>query len=98
MKDIFKQSVPRDGDPADAETSADVAFVSGGLKAALYTKNSVRETILNDVSQALNCDAEDLTFLFESSNDTESDNNIYDFPDADRRRRVIRENHLNAAE
>lgn len=98
MKHIFKQSVPRNGNPADAKISADVAFVTGGIKAAFHTKNAVRETILDDVSQALNCSSEDLAFLFENNDASETESNVFDFPDADRRRWVIRENQLNAAE
>ena len=97
MKDIFTAHEPRTGKPTDQSASADVAFVSAGLVAAFHTKKTVRETILSDVSNALNCKSEDLEFLFSDEQDDDSSAD-FDFPDAERRRRVMRENRMDAAE
>ncbi len=80
------------------DASADVVFISGGLKAAMNTRSTVRDNILGDVCQALNCKPEALDFLFEGGGKLDDDEADFDFPDAERRRKIIRDNHLDAAE
>ncbi len=84
--------------PVQADASADVVFISGGLKAAQNSRSAIRNSVLGDVSKALNCQPEDLSFLFDNSKSTDSDFDVFDFPDAERRRMVIRNNRLDVAE
>lgn len=97
MKTPFHPVTPRNVTPVSFEPAADVVFITGGLKAALHSQNHIRDNVLGDVSEALNCTPEDLNFLFEDGENREDDT-IFDFPDEDRRRKVMRDNFLDAAE
>lgn len=96
MKKPFEISEPRDTKPVDVAPRADVSFISAGIKAAQNSQTEVRDLVLEDVSQALACTPKDLEFLFKSTE--EDENTIYDFPDSERRRKVIAHNNLDAAE
>lgn len=98
MKLPFRHGKPRKGRPVDARENAEVVFVSGGLKAAMNTPPSVRQKIIHDVSEALNCSPLELEFLFSGTGTDADEASIYDFPDSERRRRIIRDNRLDAAE
>lgn len=98
MKPPFKNGKRRKGRPVDQRASAEVVFISGGIKAAMNTPHAVRQKIMSDVSEALNCTSAELAFLFSGCEPQIDDTSIYDFPDSERRRRVIRENRLDAAE
>lgn len=97
MTKLFKDAAPRKVNPVDAQQNADVNFIAAGLKAARNSRNDIRATVLDDVSKALDCTPEDLSFLFKGVPEDE-DVTIYDFPDSERRRQVIAYNNLDAAE
>ena len=98
MKTVFENRPPRQLAPVTQDASADVVFISGGLKAAKNSRKLVRSNVLDDVSEALNCQPEELSFLFDSESTIASDSEIFDFPDSERRRTVIRNNQLDMAE
>lgn len=81
--------------PVSSETTSEMLFIQGGLRAARNSPPSIRETVMNDLSHIMGCSTESLEFLFGSDQD---DKSIYDFPDSERRRQVIRDNKLDAAE
>lgn len=98
MKPPFKNGKRRKGRPVDQRASAEVVFITGGIKAAMNTSPSVRNKIVKDVSEVLNCTPLELEFLFGGTEADADEATIYDFPDSERRRRIIRENRLDAAE
>lgn len=71
------------------------SFIIGGISAAQHSDRAQKGGILSDVAHVLGCSVEALGFLIGPS---KSDNRDFDFPDAERRRFVGRENHLNIAE
>lgn len=83
--------------PVKAQTSSDVMFLSGALRAAKHASPSVRQKILSDIQTYSNTDPAEVEFLFGSNNDN-NDHAVFDFPDSDRRRQYIRDNLLDAAE
>ncbi len=98
MKQPFENGKPRIERPVDLGASAEVVFVSGGIKAAMNTPPAMRQKIIQDVSEALNCEPLDLEFLFSPQKAETDEASIYDFPDSERRRQIIRSNQLDAAE
>lgn len=98
MKLPFENGTRRKGRPVEQAATAESVFISGGLKAAMNTPPAVRRKIMKDISAALECDPVELEFLFSQSPTPLNDAAVYDFPDAERRRSVIRENRLDAAE
>ena len=96
MKKPFEISEPRVTKPVEVAPRSDVTFISAGIKAAQNSQTEVRDMVLEDVSQALACAPKDLEFLFSPTDD--DDNEVYDFPDSERRRKVISYNNLDAAE
>lgn len=96
MKKPFEISEPRVANPVEVRPQADVTFISAGIRAAQNSQSDVRNAVVKDVSDALSCAPKDLDFLFESSD--EDDATIYDFPDSERRRKIIAYNNLDAAE
>lgn len=98
MKNMFVRGTARRACALTADPSADVKFILGGLKAAQNSQRSVRENVMIDVSKALNCDPKDLDFLFAGSHESDSHASIFDFPDSERRRSIIRNNVVDAAE
>ncbi len=96
MNKLFRRTSIDDA-PISNPASSDVVFIAGGLKAAKNCPEIHRQKVLHDVSQVLQCTPQDLNFLFDAQGD-EPDNSIYDFPDSERRRQVLRHNGLLAAE
>jgi hypothetical protein len=97
MKNVFQDNKSQVTDPVDHPPSDDVLFVQGGLLAAKNSRPSVKKKIMQDVSGALGCAQGELDFIFSNENDAEGVS-VFDLPDAKRRRRVIKSNHLDAAE
>lgn len=96
--DIFSSDRPEEvRDPEHVALSADVMFLTGALKAAKNTPPRIREKVLMDIQAIMKCSAEELEFMFSAHNDN-SDHSVYDFPDSERRRMIIRNNNLDAAE
>lgn len=79
------------------EASADVMFVAGAMRAAKHTSPEVRAKILEDVQAFTQTPPEHLGFMFATDNDN-NDHAVFDMPDAERRRQIIRDNFLDAAE
>jgi len=77
---------------------SDVQFIQGALKAAKNSSSQIRELVLKDLCSVLGCRLGDLEFLFSDSGVQGDEVGIYDFPDASRRRKIITDNHLIAAE
>lgn len=98
MKSPFHKSSRQKIAPLSTKPTAEVVFIAAGLKAALYSQTAIRASVLNDVSKALNCPPEALNFLFNANDEREKDQNVFDFPDEIRRRTIIRDNFLDAAE
>ena len=96
MKNLFKKGEPVNVGPVESGKAAEVAFVAAGIKAAQNSRLATRQSVVSDVCQALSCQPNDLEFLFGAAND--DDETVYDFPDSERRRMVIRYNNLDAAE
>lgn len=71
------------------------SFIIGGISAAQHSNKAQKGGILSDVAHVLGCSVEALAFLIGPS---PSENSDFDFPDAERRRFVGRQNHLNIAE
>ena len=97
MKNLFKDDAPVSVKPVETGNAADVTFVAAGIKAAQNLPRKHRRSVVIDVCQALRCKPHDLEFLFDAAND-DDDETVYDFPDSERRRMVIRYNNLDAAE
>lgn len=95
MKKPFEDSKPRKVKPVEVSLRADVTFISAGIIAAQNSDTTTRDNVIADISNVMSCASEDLDFLFKSSDD---DPSIYDFPDSERRRKVIAYNKLDAAE
>lgn len=98
MKNPYRKLAKRKPVPMRPEPAADVVFVVGGLKAAFHSQKTVRNNVMSDVSKVLNCDPGELDFLFGHDSHSGAELDVFDFPDSDRRRQVIRKNHLDAAE
>ncbi len=81
----------------EARTDADVIFLMGAIRAAQNASPEVREKILLDVQLHTQTTANELRFLFAGDNNNE-DHSAFDMPNAERRRVVIRNNLLDAAE
>ena len=84
-------------DPVVKAHSADVVFMAGALRAAKNSPPAIREKILADLQDHVDYDASELAFLFDGETD-HNDHALYDFPDSERRRKIIRDNRLDAAE
>ncbi len=79
------------------EASADVMFVAGAMRAAKHASPEVRAKILADVQALTQTPGEHLDFMFATDNDN-NDHSVFDMPDSERRRQIIRNNFLDAAE
>lgn len=77
--------------------SNDVLFFHGAIKAAQNSSPKVRDKILTDLGVMMNCDPAQFQYLFDAQNDHHN-HSFYDFPDSERRRLIIRNNRLDAAE
>lgn len=97
MKSPFDNQPEGHNDPVDNDMAAEVMFIQGAIRAARNVKPELREKLMRDLSMALACSPAELEFLFEQGEDIDP-RELYDFPDSERRRRVIRENRLDAAE
>ncbi len=84
--------------PVAQRRTADVLFLSGALKAAKNTSPDIRKKILTDIISHTEYSETELSFLFSDIPQEAHDPKIYDFPDSERRRQVIRANRLDAAE
>ena len=98
MPKIFNDiSGGRKSKPEVLRLSDDVLFLSGAVRAAQNVPDHLRAKILWDIQDVLNCSDGELDFLFGTANDM-SDVNVFDLPNAERRRSIIRYNLLDAAE
>ncbi|WP_371396856.1 hypothetical protein [Fretibacter rubidus] len=91
LDEPFSMEADADIQPPNPEQS----FIIGGISAAQHSNNAHKGGILADVAHVLGCSVEALGFLIDPSPHSNSD---FDFPDAERRRFIGRENHLNIAE
>ena len=99
MPKIFDtENAVRDTELEIKAKSADVQFLSGALRAAKYASPKIRQKVLSEITDRLDCSAEELAFMFDGAKNDNSDNRAYDFPDSERRRKFIRDNFLDAAE
>ncbi len=96
-KQIFETSEIKEPNPVLTETSSDVLFMAGALRAAKHSSPKIRQKILNDISAYSSIPANEVAFMFASDNDN-NDHAVFDFPDSERRRLCIRNNMLDAAE
>jgi len=98
MKRIrFNREFQQEPKPAETERDADIVFLVGAINAAQNASPKVREKILADVQQYTQTSAKELSFLFAEDNNND-DNSVFDMPNAERRRMIIRNNLLDAAE
>lgn len=72
-----------------AETSAEFNFISACLKVAYNSVGTTREKVTQEVADLLECNIEDLNFMFNDRPSRASENEIFDFPDSERRRAAI---------
>lgn len=83
--------------PVDAQLGADVMFITGALRAAKNSSPEIRQKILSDIQTFTNTSASAVEFMFAPNNDN-NDHSVFDMPDSQRRRKLICDNHLDAAE
>ncbi len=93
----FNSEVRNELNAVETELDADIVFLMGAIKAAQNASPTVREKILSDVQQHTKTTAEELRFLFAADNNND-DHSVFDMPNAERRRMIIRHNLLDAAE
>jgi len=98
MSKLFDDSLnAHEPKPEKMEHSTDVMFLAGAIRAAKNSNSKIRQKLMADMRSVLKCSNEELEFLI-AANNHNFDKSIYDFPDADRRRYVIENNLLDAAE
>jgi len=83
--------------PVEVKQSSDVIYISSAIKVAINASKPVRRKIVKNLGVLLNASPEQFDFMF-SSEDDNTDNSVFDFPDSARRRAVIRHNIIDAAE
>ncbi len=83
--------------PQSAILSNDVTFIVGAIRAAKNSPPHIRHKVISDIVDVIGCKPDDLEFLFVPQNDNECHEH-FDFPNSARRRQVIRDNELDAAE
>lgn len=98
MRKVFETTGKKDMvTPMVPARSPESLLVEGAVRAAKHSTAAVKQKILSDIAPVLGCRPNDLEFLFSSQNDN-SNHEWYDFPDAERRRKIIRDNYPDAAE
>lgn len=97
IKHVFETGGKIQSKPVVPETNADVMFMSGALKAAQNSPPEIRAKILSDVQAFTNIAASEVAFMFDPESDN-NDHSVFDMPDSERRRQIIRDNLLDAAE
>ncbi len=74
---------------AIVEMSPEFSFISACLKVAFNSVGTTREKVTNEVADLLECDITDLDFMFNDRSTNMSDNEVFDFPDSERRRAAL---------
>lgn len=74
----------------------ELVFITGCLKVAGNTVGDIRAKVISEAAQVLGCEPSALDFLFSDQALNNADTDVYDFPDAARRRFVIETAHLAA--
>lgn len=97
IKNVLEAGKRNTTKPVVNEPSADVMFMSGALKAAQNSPPEIRAKILSDVQAFTNIAASEVAFMFDLNSDN-NDHSVFDMPDSERRRQIIRDNLLDAAE
>lgn len=97
IKNVLEAGKRNTSKLAANEPSADVMFMSGALKAAQNSPPEIRAKILSDVQAFTNIAASEVAFMFDQNSDN-NDHSVFDMPDSERRRQIIRDNFLDAAE
>ena len=96
-KKVFETGNIAEPTKVATEASADVMFVAGAMRAAKFASPEIRAKILADVQAFTQTPSERLDFMFATDNDN-NDHAIFDMPDSERRRQIIKNNFLDAAE
>lgn len=96
-KNMFLSDQADEQEPISRKPSADVLFMSGAIRAAQNSSPVIRQKILQDISRHVDVSPQSLEFMFTSEHNN-SDRAVFDFPDSQRRRKIILENYLDAAE
>ena len=96
-KKIFDTGIEKPILPLEAQTRSDVLFMAGAMRAARNSSPSVRAKIMADIEALTSTSSETLAFMFSFDNDN-NDHAVFDFPDSERRRLIIQNNRLDAAE
>lgn len=97
MKRLYKDNLISNRElPVSVDIANDVTFLHGALRAAQNSRALVRDKIINDIIEVLECEADEIEFLFK--HEPQNDQEIFDFPDDERLRFVMRNNFLDAAE
>lgn len=73
-------------------------FVRACLRVAMYSKGAVRDKVIAEACEVLECSPEELEFLMGHTLSVEGENQIFDFPDSERRRQALDAQNLMAAE
>lgn len=71
------------------EPSAEFSFISACLKVAYNSVGTTREKVTQEVAEILECEIESLDFLFTDRPVRGSDDEVFDFPDSERRRAAL---------
>lgn len=97
MQKIFDDKAEAVCNPQPAVLSDDVTFLAGAIRAAKNTPLHIRRKVMADIVNIMGCNPSDLEFLFVPQNDNQNHEH-FDFPNSARRRQIIRDNFLDAAE
>lgn len=97
MRKIFDDRKEEVLKPQPAVLSDDVTFLAGAIRAAKNTPPHIRRKVIADIVNVMGCNPSDLEFLFVPQNDNQNHEH-FDFPNSARRRQIIRDNFLDAAE
>jgi len=96
-KEVFETGAITEPKVVRSESNAETVFMAGAVRAAQNSPPEIRNRILSDIQTYTDTPASQLDFMFGSDNDN-NDHAVFDMPDSERRRKIIKENFLDAAE
>jgi len=96
-KKIFQTEGKIRSKAVERDIVSDVLFLMGAIKAAQNSGPEIRQKILSDVKAYTGQAPGSFAFMFASDYDN-NDHGVFDMPNSGRRRKIVRDNFLNAAE
>jgi len=95
---IFPDDGPYQNDTKTQIPLAEQTFLMGAIRAVKNSPHIIQKRVLSDLSNMFGCESRALEFLFRDIDDSGIENQIYDFPDTAKRRRIRELMHSQAAE